>query len=197
MKPSRVIKEEASLARTADRISITGKVGIVMLNHSRSPSCGMWYRMGISSVRQENTLARLNHCLLAHFSPVVITLKPSSRKGKRALIKKTRFACKKRQFIPWSHHSCALKRSLSFQNNRLLLYATCRGCNAMPSRGASTPPAAAAVAAGEEGDDDVDNGDDAVYNSRQDAADAVDHGHDAGPDRAEQALDLCGGGMLA
>lgn len=65
----------------------------------------------------------------------------------------------------------------------------------MPS-GASTP-AAAAVAAGEEGHDDVDEGDDAVDNGRQDAADAVHDGHDAGSDRAEEAFDLCGGAMLA
>lgn len=49
---------------------------------------------------------------------------------------------------------------------------------------------ASAVAAGEEGDEDVEEGGDAVNNGRQDAGDAVDDGHQDVADGTEQVLNL-------
>lgn len=50
---------------------------------------------------------------------------------------------------------------------------------------------ATAVATGEEGDEDVEEGGDAVDDGGQDAGDTVDNGHEDVADGSEQVLNLC------
>ena len=59
---------------------------------------------------------------------------------------------------------------------------------------ASALALAATVAAGEEGDEDVQEGDDAVDDGGQDGADSVDNGHQHTANGLEHALDLNVGG---
>ena len=55
--------------------------------------------------------------------------------------------------------------------------------------GGSTSSASRAVA-GQAGDDDVEEGDDAINDGGQDSTDSVDDGHEAAADGAEEIFDL-------
>ena len=57
------------------------------------------------------------------------------------------------------------------------------------SRRSPSPPATAA-STGEAGDDDVEEGDDAVDDGHEDGADAVNDGHEAVADCAEDGFEL-------
>lgn len=59
----------------------------------------------------------------------------------------------------------------------------------MSSRSATSPPTAEALA-GEAGDDDVEEGDDAVDDGHYYGTDGMDNGHDAVADGAEEGLHL-------
>lgn len=57
-------------------------------------------------------------------------------------------------------------------------------------RGVSPSAASTSATAGEAGDDDVEDGDDAVDDGVEDGANSVDDGHEAGADGSEDALNL-------